>query len=67
MGSEDSALTFLRENFESNPAWSGLSAVKSGNFRVLPKDLFHYKPNERWDESYEYLAKTVFPELFGER
>lgn len=67
MGSEDSALTFLRENFESNPAWSGLSAVKNGNFRVLPKDLFHYKPNERWDESYEYLAKTVFPELFGER
>lgn len=67
MGSESGALAFLRENFESNPAWSGLSAVKNGNFEVLPKDLFHYKPNERWDESYEYLAKIVYPEVFGKK
>ena len=66
MGNEESALAFLRENFESNPAWSGLGAVKNGRFFVLPKELFHYKPNERWEESYEYLAKAVFPELFGE-
>ena len=64
MGNEESALAFLRENLGSNPAWSGLSAVKNGCFFVLPKELFHYKPNERWDESYAYLAGILYPQLF---
>jgi iron complex transport system substrate-binding protein len=37
--------------------------VKSGNFAILPKDLFHYKPNAKWGESYAYLAKLLYPEL----
>ncbi len=65
MGSEESARAYLTDNFENNPAWQGLTAVENGNYEVLPKDLFHYKPNERWDESYEYLAKIIFPEIFG--
>ena len=64
MGSEDAAEEYLRLNVENNPAWSGLSAVKNGNYHLLPKDLFHYKPNERWAESYEYLAKIIYPEIF---
>jgi len=65
MGSEENALAYLEKNFESNPAWQSLSAVKNGRFSVLPKELFHYKPNERWDQSYEYLAKIIYPEVFG--
>lgn len=65
MGSEEEAIAYLKNNIESNPAWSELSAVKSGNYVVLPKDLFHYKPNNRWDESYEHLAKIIYPEIFG--
>lgn len=64
MGSEDAAAEYLRLNVENNPAWSGLSAVKNGKYHLLPKDLFHYKPNERWAESYEYLAKIIYPDLF---
>lgn len=63
MGSEEKALKNLKENVESNPAWSNLQAVKNGNYIVLPKDLFHYKPNDRWAESYEYLVKILYPEL----
>lgn len=66
MGSEDAALVYLKSNFESNPAFSSLSAVKAQNYHVLPKDLFHYKPNERWDESYEHIAKLLYPSIFTE-
>lgn len=65
MGSEKSALEYLESNVVSNPAWSSLSAVKNGNYIVLPKELFHYKPNEQWDKAYEYLAKIIFPESFS--
>ncbi|MBO5220709.1 MAG: ABC transporter substrate-binding protein [Clostridia bacterium] len=65
MGEQAAADEFLRQNVENNPAWSGLTAVKDGKYYMLPKELFHYKPNERWDESYEYLAKILYPELFG--
>ena len=64
MGSEKAAKEYLKENFENNPAFSSLKAVKNSNYILLPKDLFHYKPNNRWDESYEYLAKILYPEVF---
>jgi iron complex transport system substrate-binding protein len=34
--------------------------VQNGRYTVLPKDLFHYKPNERWGESYAYLYEIIF-------
>lgn len=67
MGSdEEAALGYLEEHFESNPAWVGLSAVQNGRYEVLPKELFHYKPNARWGESYAYLAKILYPDIAGE-
>lgn len=64
MGSEASAEAYMAENIENNRLWSDLSAVKGDRYHLLPKDLFHYKPNDRWNESYEYIAKIVFPEAF---
>ncbi len=64
MGNEESAKAYLADNLEKNPAWQGLKAVQSGRYTLLPQELFHYKPNHRWDESYEYLAKIIFPEIF---
>ena len=65
MGAEDKALAFMTETFEESPAWAGLSAVKNGRYVLLPKELFHYKPNARWGESYAYLAEILYPELAG--
>lgn len=62
MGNEEKALGYLQSAIDQNPAWSGLTAVKEGRYVVLPKDLFHYKPNHRWGESYEYLGKILYPE-----
>lgn len=64
MGDEQKALEYLDSLIEENPAWSELTAVKENHYVVLPKDLFHYKPNNRWGESYEYLAKILYPSLF---
>ena len=66
MGNEAAALAYLEQSVEKNEAFASLSAVKGGNYHVLPKELFHYKPNERWDESYEHLAKLLYPGLFAE-
>lgn len=65
MGNEEAALKYLSETLEQNPAFTALDAVKEGRYRVLPKELFHYKPNEHWDQSYEYLAKLFYPSVFS--
>lgn len=64
MGDEQAAAEYMRSHLENDPAWQGLSAVRDGHYHILPQDLFHYKPNQRWDESYEYLANIIFPEIF---
>lgn len=64
MGSEDAAVAYLEENIISNPAWAGIDAVKNNKIHILPKELFHYKPNNRWDESYEYIAKILYENDF---
>lgn len=65
MGGEDEAMAHMARTFGENPAWAGLSAVRSGRCVTLPKELFHYKPNKRWGESYAYLAEILYPELAG--
>lgn len=60
MGSQEKALAYLEDTFLSQPAWNSLQAVKNGNYYVLPKELFHTKPNDRWNESYEMLAEMLY-------
>lgn len=60
MGADtDAAIRNLEEQLCSDPAWASLTAVQEGRYHILPKDLFHYKPNARWAESYAYLAKLL--------
>ncbi len=58
--SQKDALQMAETLLLSNPAWSGLKAVKEGHYFVLPKELFHNKPNERWGESYQILADDLY-------
>ena len=64
---EDAAAAYMAEHFEANPAWAGLTAVQNGCYAMLPKELFHYKPNARWADSYAYLAKILYPGLTDEQ
>jgi iron complex transport system substrate-binding protein len=58
--SKEAAMDMVEELLISNPAWSGLKAVKNDHYYVLPKELFHIKPNERWGESYRILADYLY-------
>lgn len=62
MGNDDAAaMKNLTEATEANPAWSTLSAVQDGHYITLEKELFLYKPNERWADSYQ----TLFDHLYA--
>lgn len=65
MGSEEAAKAYV-ESFLQEETWQGLQAVKNDQCFFLPKDLFHFKPNARWAEAYEYLANLLYPQLKGE-
>lgn len=62
MGDDSKALAYLRDNLESNEAWKELSAVKNGNFVQLPKEMFHYKPNAKWGDAYQYIYDIIYGE-----
>lgn len=61
MGNDDeAAMANLKEYTEANPAWASLDAVANGNFITLDKQLFLYKPNQRWAESYQVLFDILY-------
>lgn len=61
MGEDDEAAKARYEAvLGSNQAWAEMGAVKNGKVYFLPKDTFHYKPNERWAEAYEYLEDILY-------
>ena len=62
MGASDKAEAFLRTSFEENPAWNSLRAIQENRFFILPRNLFHYKPCEKWAEAYVYLFNILSKE-----
>ncbi len=60
----DKVMERMKEDVESNPAWSSLSAIKNDRYIILPKDLYMFKANHRYAEAYEGLAKILYPEVF---
>lgn len=58
-GQESEAMESYRTQFEDNPVWSELGAVKEGRLFVMPKDYFQYKPNAQWDLAYEYVRDLI--------
>ncbi|MBQ4089763.1 MAG: ABC transporter substrate-binding protein [Clostridia bacterium] len=61
-GDEEAALATVDAQLGANPAWQAMTAVQAGNVHLLPRELFHYKPNSRWGESYAYLANILYGE-----
>ena len=58
MGDERAAKDYMNSVL-AEPAWQSLTAVQQGRVAYLPKELFQYKPNARWDEAYEYLIDLL--------
>ncbi len=64
MGSDsEAAIEALNERLWSNKAFDELRALREeGRYIVLDKSLFHYKPNARWAQAYEFLYETLYDE-----
>lgn len=60
-GSEEAAIAYMNSVLAQS-GWKDLDVVKNGQCHYLPRDLFHYKPNARWDEAYRYLTQLLYPE-----
>lgn len=58
MGEEEAAKAYMNSVL-SDENWQQLDAVKNGHYTYLPKDMFQYKPNAKWDEAYRYLADLL--------
>lgn len=59
MGDEKAAIEYFNSVLATD-TWCELTAVKEGKVHFLPKDSFHYKPNQRWYEAYKYLYDIIY-------
>ena len=59
MGDMEEGMALLNSTLAANPIWNRLQAVQNGRCFYLEKELFHFKPNARWGESYEKLAELL--------
>lgn len=61
-GDEEAGLESVKQLLTDHPAWNSLTAIRNDHYYVLPKNMFHNKPNQRWAESYRILADILYPE-----
>lgn len=65
MGKADKIQKRLQADFESNPAWRGLDAVKNKRVYALPEEKFLLNPGIHYPEAVEFMAKKAYPEAFS--
>jgi iron complex transport system substrate-binding protein len=65
MGKTEEIEKTMREEVENNPAWAALRAVRTQKLVFLPSELFLLNPGLRIPEAVEYMAKIVYPEVYG--
>lgn len=63
----ESTKKIVLDVLSDNPVWMSLDAVKSDEIYSLPPTYFHYKPTLEYAEAYGYMAKILYPEIFGEQ
>ncbi len=66
MNGEEKAKNKVDEELSKDPAWNSLTAVEEDRVYYLDRDLLWYRPNSKYAQAYEYLARIVYPEVFGE-
>ena len=50
----------IRENLTDHPAWKDLTAVKEDRVYRLDRNLYQFRPNDRWGEAYEEMEKILY-------
>lgn len=60
MGDADTANASFWDAAAANELWQQVNALRTNHVVLLPKELYQLKPNQRWGESYEYLADILY-------
>jgi iron complex transport system substrate-binding protein len=60
---EEKAKTAIAEQYGEDAVWNSINAVKEGNVHYLQRELFHYRPNNKYSQSYKIVAKILYPDL----
>lgn len=60
MGDVDTAIKTFENSIVKNTAWQSLSAIKNKKYYILDKELFHYKPNNRFIDSYQTIKDILY-------
>ncbi len=64
MGKQSKVQARLDKYYRANSSLQGIKAIKNNRLYYLPRNLFMYKPNERYPEAFRYLAAILYPEVF---
>lgn len=62
MGDEDAAKEYMNSLIEM-PEWQALTCIENNSYTYLSKDMFHFKPNQRWADAYRFLIGILYPEV----
>ena len=60
--SDEAAQKALEDQTTANPAWAQLDAVKNNRVVTLDPKLFQCKPNNNWDQAYQFLYDALYSE-----
>lgn len=65
ISSNEDAKQVMNKEFEENPVWQTISAVTDQNIVYLPQQYFLYNAGHKYVEAIEYMAKGIYPEIYG--
>lgn len=65
ISSNEDAMRVMNKEFDENPVWQTISAVNDQNIVYLPQEYFLYNAGHKYVEAIEYMAKGVYPEIYG--
>jgi iron complex transport system substrate-binding protein len=65
LSSDEDAKKVISEKLGKDPVWKELRAVKEGNIVYLPQKYFLYNAGCDFVDAIEYMAKGVYPQVFG--
>lgn len=66
ISSNTDARANLEAEFASNPGWNAIDAIEEGRVVFLPQQYFLYNAGPYYPEALEYLAASLYPDVFGE-
>ncbi|MCH4886559.1 ABC transporter substrate-binding protein [Acidaminobacter sp. JC074] len=66
ISSNEAAKKTMQEQFDSNPVWQTIDAVQENRVLYLPQEYFLYNAGHKYVDAIEYMAKGVYPQIYGE-